>query len=148
MFLTTADMVTAFGEEEMLQIAGDGPRDGRTLDQAKIDDAIATAVSMVVGYVSPRWPDVTATSASTPMLKGFAADIARYRLRGKGGQQSAMSEVVQKRYDDAVLRLKDIAAGRLALDVVSSFGSAPSGEFAVSASVPASRASSVLEGFR
>lgn len=147
MFLTAAYMVTTFGEEEMLQIAGDGPRDGRSFDQAKIDEAIGTAVSLVVGYVSPRYPDVTTASVPTPMLQGFAADIARYRLRGKGGQQSAMSDVVQKRYDDAVLRLKDIAAGRLALDLASNSGSASSGEFAVSASVPVARAPSILEGY-
>lgn len=144
MLLTVADMVTIFGEEEMLQIAGTGPRDQRSLDEARIDEAVASAIAMVTGYVSARHPDVQ----ETPMLKGFAADIARYRLRGKGGQQTAMSETVQKRYDAAVARLKDISAGRLALDVPGGVDAPAGGEFAVSASMPAPRTPSVLDGWR
>lgn len=145
MLLTLQDMVTTFGEEEMLQIAGFGPRDQRSLDAPRIEEAIASAVAMVTGYVAARHPG----TVETPMLKGFAADVARYRLRGKGGQQTAMSEVVQKRYDDAIQRLKDIAAGRLTLDVPGGAGvAAQGGEFAVSARMPDGRVADALEGWR
>jgi phage gp36-like protein len=147
MLLTAEDMVVIFGEEEMLQIAGTGPRDERSLDQPRIDEAVGSAVAMVTGYVASRYPQVT----ETPMLKGFAADIARYRLRGKGGQQTAMSETVQKRYDDAIARLKDIAAGKLALDVALDGSGAAieavTSEFNVLSSIPAARAGRILEGY-
>jgi phage gp36-like protein len=148
MLLTVADMVTAFGEEEMLQIAGEGPRDMRALDTAKIEEAILHASGLVIGYVRDRWP---AAVDGTPMLKGFAADIARWRLRGRGGQQSAMNETVQKRYDEAVARLKDIAAGRLTLDVAATEGSDPvpaATELRITARMPPSRLPGILEGYR
>lgn len=145
--LTVEDMVAVFGEEEMLQIAGAGPRDYRELDRPKIEEAIAHAWSIVLGYVRDRWP---AAVDGSPLLKGFAADIARWRLRGRGGQQSAMNETVQKRYDEAVARLKDIAAGRLTLDIEPPGGSVPSdaaNEHRIVARMPPARAPGMLEGF-
>ena len=148
MLLTVEDMVTAFGEEEMLQIAGEGPRDMRALDRAKIEEALVHASGLAVGYVRDRWPQAT---DGTPMLKGFAADIARWRLRGRGGQQSAMNDTVQKRYDEAVARLKDIASGRLTLDVPMADGTGPSpasSEQRITASMPPARAAGLLAGYR
>lgn len=148
MFLTGADMVAAFGEEEMLQIAGLGPRDMRTLDEPRIVEAIIHAQGVVVGYVRDRWgKDQAETSA---MLKGFAADIARWRLRGRGGQASAMNEVVQKRYDEALARLKDIASGKLTLDIapVGDGALAAATELRVTTAMPPARAGGLLEGYR
>lgn len=148
MLLTVEDFVAVFGEEECLQIAGVGPRDFREPDRPRIEEALAHASAIVTGYVRDRWP---AALAGTPMLKGFAADIARWRLRGRGGQQSAMNETVQKRYDEAIGRLKDIAAGRLTLDLPPGAAGAPeaaANELAVSAAMPAARAPAALEGFR
>lgn len=145
--LTVEDMVAVFGEEEMLQIAGHGPRDFRELDRPKIDESIAFAVAIVTGYVRDRWP---AALAGTPMLRGFAADIARWRLRGRGGQQTAMNETVQKRYDEAIGRLKDIASGRLTLDSEPAGDGVPSdaaNEHRILAHMPPARAPGILEGF-
>jgi len=146
--LTVEDMVATFGEEEMLQIAGVGSRDFRELDRPKIEEALAFAVAMVVGYVRDRWP---AAVNGTSMLKGFVADIARWRLRGRGGQQTAMNETVQKRYDEAIGRLRDIAAGKLTLDIEPEPG-APvppdaANELRIIGHMPPARAASLLEGF-
>jgi phage gp36-like protein len=150
MLLTADQFVQMFGEEECLQIAGVGPRDHREVDLPRIDDALAQASAMVLGYVRDRWPQA---GAGTPMLRGFAADIARWRLRGRGGQASAMNETVQKRYDEAVARLKDIAAGRLTLDLSPPASGAPgvaeaANEQRVISAVPPSRRGAVLEGWR
>lgn len=145
--LTVEDFVAVFGEEEALQIAGTGPRDFRELDRPKIEEAISHAWSIVLGYVRDRWP---AASSGTPLLNGFTADIARWRLRGRGGQQSAMNETVQKRYDEAIARLKDIAAGRLTLDVEGQGAAGPSdaaNENRIIAHMPPARAPGMLEGF-
>jgi phage gp36-like protein len=148
MLLTVEDMVTAFGEEEILQIAGEGARDMRVLDRAKIEEALQHASGLVIGYVRDRWP---AAVDGTPMLKGFAADVARWRLRGRGGQQSAMNETVQKRYDEAVARLKDIAAGKLTLDlppVTAGEASPAASELRIISNMPPARSSKLLEGYR
>lgn len=148
MFLTVEDMVATFGEEEMLQLAGTGPRDYRTLDRAKIEESIDHAERTVRGYVIDRWP--SAFPDGTPLLKGFAADIARHRLRGRGGQQNAMNDTVQKRYDTAIARLKDLSQGRMTLDVPEGTAGAPeaSNELRVIAEMPGDRAPSILAGYR
>lgn len=146
--LTAEDMVTTFGEEEMLQIAGVGSRDFKELDRPKIQESLDFAIAMVVGYVRDRWP---AAVAGTPMLKGFVADIARWRLRGRGGQQTAMNDTVQKRYDEAIGRLNDIAKGRLTLDIAPEPGapvpSDAANELRIIGHMPPARASSILDGF-
>lgn len=146
--LTAEDMVTTFGEEEMLQIAGVGSRDFKELDRPKIQEALDFAIAMVIGYVRDRWP---AAVSGTPMLKGFVADIARWRLRGRGGQQTAMNGTVQKRYDEAIGRLNDIAKGRLTLDVPAEPGAAvppeAANELRIVGHMPPARAASILEGF-
>lgn len=149
MLLTVEEFVDVFGEEECLQIAGTGPREFRELERPRIEEALAHASAIVTGYVRDRWP---AAIDGTPLLKGFAADIARWRLRGRGGQQAAMNEVVQKRYDEALGRLKDIAAGKLTLDVDPNSANAAtindaSNEMAVHATPTTSRAALLLQGF-
>lgn len=150
MLLTVEEFVSVVGEEECLQIAGLGPRDDRVLDRARIEEAVTHATSLVFGYVVERWP---AAVAGTPLLKGFAADIARWRLRGRGGQQTAMNETVQKRYDEALGRLRDLASGKMTLDLPATSEGAPgaapdaANEFAVRACAPPARAAAALEGW-
>ncbi|QCI65633.1 DUF1320 domain-containing protein [Phreatobacter stygius] len=151
MFLTVEDMVATFGEEEMLQLAGTGPRDMRSLDRPKVEEAITHAVTMVQGYVRSRWPAVV--PGGTPMLQGYAADIARWRLRGRGGQQTAMNETVQKRYDEAIRTLRDIAAGKLTLDLdpatAAVTGAADAAnQLRVTGRMPDARTPGLLAGFR
>lgn len=148
MLLTVEEFVDVFGEEECLQIAGTGPRDQRELDRPKMEEAIIHASSLVNGYVIGRWP---AAVTGTPMLRGFAADIARWRLRGRGGQQTAMNETVQKRYDEAIGRLKDLQSGKLALDIKGGSATADAGagvDLRVEGSMPPMRYPSVLQGWQ
>ena len=147
MLLTVESFVAMFGEEECLQIAGVGSRDDRRLDYPKIEEALDHAGSLVLGYVRDRWP--SALDHSSPMLEGFAGDVARWRLRGRGGQQTAMNETVQKRYDEAIARLKDIAAGKLTLDLPASDADADAfNENRVSAVMPEQRTQRILQGYR
>lgn len=148
MFLTVEDMVATFGEEEMLQLAGTGPRDYRTLDRAKIEEATAHAEATIRSFVVDRWPD--AFPIGTPLLKGYALDIARYRLRGRGGQQAAMNDAVKERHDTAIARLKDLAAGRMTLDIAGTGTSVPppaANETRVLSIMPESRAERLMQGF-
>ena len=150
MLLTLEDFVTRVGEEECLQIAGKGARDMRELDAARIETELDAAAGVVAGYVLARYP--FAIDAPPEMLKGYAADIARWRLRGRGGQQSAMAEVVKQRYDEAIKALRDIAAGKLALDlgapgVGPADASAAGANTAFHASFPPSRVARIMEGW-
>lgn len=145
MFLTVDNLKAAFGDEELLQIAGLGARDGRVLDEVRLAEAIAAADGIVAGYIRPRYP----TLPVTPMLTGCAADIARWRLRGRGGQQTAMTDVVQRRYDAALAMLRDISSGKLALDADGSgvLTQAPQ-QFTVTSDPQVSPVPGLLEGYR
>lgn len=147
MLLTVNEFETIIGEPELLQIAGTGSREERARDEDKIMAALTFAEGIVNGYVRDRYPLILNGENRSAILQGFAADIARHRLRGQGGQQAAMNDVVQARHDEAIARLKDIAAGRLTLDFPSEkLGDAPR-DLAIHVATPAQRRDGVLSGF-
>lgn len=147
-YLTVAEMIRRLGPDETDQIAGTGLRGAREIDAALIADALRHADTLIDGYVRARYP---APFTIVPdLLKGIAHDIARYRLRTKGGQQSAMNELVQKQYDAAMAMLKDIAGGRITLDAHGDDAGLDRGTHAdaMRAGMPAARAPGMLEGWR
>lgn len=113
-YLTVDAFIAQVGEEEALQLTGDGLRDHRTIDRDRIVASLIHADSVIDGYVRARYPRRFAIVPD--VLKGIAHDIARYRLRSAGGQSSAMAEIVKQQFDEAMKLLRDIADGRLALD--------------------------------
>lgn len=146
---TIDDMIAHCGRDELLQVAGRGPRDGREIDTARVETALARAASTVVGYVRGRYPTITA-EALTPMLVGYALDLARHELRLMIGPSAAIAAEVKERADAAIARLKDISNGRLSLDVEpgTTTPAAPASELTVTAAMPASRTPGTLMGYR
>lgn len=113
-YLPVQEFVTRLGATEADGLLGQGPRDNRTLDLDRAVTILLAADNLIDGYISARYrrgfvkiPD---------LLKDIAFDLARYKMRGQGGQSSTMSEVVRKRYEDAIGTLKDISAGKITLD--------------------------------
>jgi len=105
-----ARFTTLVGEEELLQLAGDGRWNapgGPTLDEAKLVAAFDHANALVEGYARGRYPD----GVESTLLTEAAADIARYRLRSTVNA-TTVSKEVRDRYDDAMKLLRDIQSGR------------------------------------
>jgi phage gp36-like protein len=146
---TVDDMIAHCGRDELMQVAGTGPRDMRTLDTVRIATALTRAASTVVGYVRGRYPTITADTL-TPMLTGYALDLARHELRLMIGPSAAIAAEVKERADAAIARLKDISNGRLSLDVEpgTTTPAAPASELTVTAVMPAPRTSTTLAGYR
>jgi len=113
-YLDVDAFIARLGEEEALQLAGTGLRDHLVIDRDRMAAQLIHADGVIDGYVRARYPRRFAIIPD--VLKGIAHDIARYRLRTAGGQQSAMSEIVKQQNDEALKLLRDIADGRLALD--------------------------------
>jgi phage gp36-like protein len=105
------DLIDRFGDAELKQVA-DRNADG-VIDAAVVNAALADADLVIDGYVGKRY-DLPLASAPA-LLKTLACDIARHRLH-----KDAPPEVVAKNYDVALRQLRDIADGRLALDVAGS----------------------------
>ena len=154
-FLTVEMMVARLGEQELHQTAGTGSWNhpqGRTLDTARIDTAIAWADDIVSGYVLARhpWAADLAPAEQPSTLVDAALDLARFRLRDEGGNKSQVSEDVRTRYTDAIARLKDIQAGRFDLPAPASVGAAaPDGPIGQVLAAPGRRrAEALLDGWR
>lgn len=106
-YITYTDLVMAFGEDEILQLA-DRDRDGM-IDSGVIEDAMAFADSHIDSYLREKY---TVPLAVLPAnLKGFACDFARYRL-----YQDQPTQTVQNRYDVGCFYLKDVSRGLVNLD--------------------------------
>lgn len=146
-YLPVDAFVARVGPEEADQLAGAGLRGSRVLDRALIAAQLVHADGVIDGYVRARYPRRFVVVPE--VLAGIAHDIARYRLRAKGGQQTAMNDAVQKQYDEAMRLLRDIADGRLALDTDGNGDPDLGGAAAltVKGSMPPSRAHQMLEGW-
>jgi|SRR5690554_3473995 len=105
-YCNLADMKSRFGDAEMLRIA-DRDRD-KAIDTDVVDVALADASDEIDAYLSSRY--TVPMSPAPDLLKRLCADIARYRL-----YDERPLEEVEKRYEQAVKTLRDIANGRASL---------------------------------
>lgn len=118
-YCTLAALVERFGERELVDLTDRAEPPAGVIDQAAVDAAIADAGELIDGYVGTRHE---LPLASVPaLLTGLACDLVRLRLH-----KDAPPEAVQKAADAALARLKDIAAGRLTLQIA---GAAPAAAF-------------------
>lgn len=100
-----------YGLDELIQRTDKfAPYTGAVVD-AVLDRAIADAEGEIDGYVGARYA-LPLPAPVPPVLVSIACDITRYRL-----YDDAVTPVVRQRYEDAIARLKDIAAGRLTLGI-------------------------------
>lgn len=131
-YLTAADLVSRFGEEEVAQVAdrgtprvvtaellalaiADDPLAGWAAADvaavnaalAVIDTALADAQSAVDGYLSTRY--ATPLASVPPVVARLVADLARAYLHG-----DRASEPMAKARDAALALCRDIAAGKVA----------------------------------
>lgn len=116
-YATQQDLIDRFGEEELVQLTDRAEPPAGAIDATVIGKALADADDAVNGYLAVRYE---VPLASPPLvLNRMACDIARYYL-----YEDRVTEIVRKRYDDAVAYLKDVAAGKVVLGV-DALGEAP-----------------------
>jgi len=144
-YLTVDEFIARLGDEAM-QLAGRGLRDHREIDRDKLAAALTHADGVIDGYVKARYPRIFAIVPE--VLKGAAHDIARYRLRAIGGQQTAMAEAVKDQYGEAMKLLRDIADGRHVLDTDDDGEADNNNGNLMNASQPDARVPRMLDGFR
>ena len=81
-----------------------------TLNDIWIDEALATADDEINGYLSRRF--VLPLPSVPDLLKRQAIVIGFYWL---GDRDNQVTDLLQKRYDSAIAKVKEIAAGKLDL---------------------------------
>jgi len=80
---------------------------------------LARTASEVQGYVATRYPVGQAGTVPDQLLSAAAA-IARWRLLGSLPIRQLSTEHRKGEYDDAWSRLRDVSAGKFALDIPTS----------------------------
>jgi phage gp36-like protein len=101
-YITPQYFIDAFGDDELTQLTTDDT------DTDVFERAASDASSLVDGYLATRY---TLPLANVPALViGWTLDITRYRL-----WDERAPEQVQKRYDDTMAQLAQLAKGQLAL---------------------------------
>lgn len=107
-YASLADMQARYRPEDLLQLSDWD--DTGVLDAARIARALADAGALIDGYVSRRYGDRSALPVP-PLLTQFACILAFHILH-----RASAPDGVQKAREQTLASLRDIAAGKLAID--------------------------------
>ncbi|MCX5828758.1 MAG: DUF1320 domain-containing protein [Deltaproteobacteria bacterium] len=119
-YSTLTDIKKLLTEGKLIQLTDDENLKPATIDPAdpghapmigRVDEAIATADAEIDGYCAVKYT-VPFTSV-VPLVKGLSVEISIYYLY----KRRTVPEKVEKAYDKAVARLKDISRGLLSLGI-------------------------------
>jgi phage gp36-like protein len=106
-----ADMVTAFGESELIELTDRAVPAVGAIDVAVLTRALAAADALANNYLAVRY--TVPLSVVPAVLMEACCDIARYELtRGPGLRAT---EEIEKRYNQRVSWLRDLSAGKATL---------------------------------
>jgi phage gp36-like protein len=121
MYSTRDDIKKLLPEETIIQLTDDENLKPASIDPEnpahakiieRIDEAIETADGEIDGYCLSAGCAVPLTTVSR-LITGLSVEIAIYYLYAR----RTVPEKVEKRYDKAISKLKDISSGRLTLGV-------------------------------
>jgi len=107
-YSTLADIKNDISEAELIQLTDD--EGAGVVDEDKVTDAIADADSEIDGYLRGRYP--LPLSPVPRILKNLSVGIALYYLFHR---KQISSEVIDKRYENAVKLLVKISDGKVQL---------------------------------
>lgn len=117
-YAVLADLVSAFGEEELILLTDRVNVPPTAVDEAVAGRALDTANATVDSYLSVRYAlplaNTADTQAALTVLRGLVCDIARYMLT-----TVAPDDDVKQKYDAAMSRLRDFQRGVAVLPGVS-----------------------------
>ena len=105
-YCTQSDMVARFGADELIQLT-DRANVG-AIDAAVLAQAIADATAVIDGYLRSAYS--LPLLNTPPELVRVCCDLSRFYLFG-----DHVVEAVQKRRDEAMIWLRDVAAKRVSL---------------------------------
>jgi phage gp36-like protein len=108
-YCTLADIKAHLPDDDIIQLTDD--ENFGAVNQARVNEAIATADAEIDGYCAVRY--AVPLSPVPSLVAKLSVEIAIYYLHARRGAP----EKIEKRYDKAVSRLKDISRGLLTLGV-------------------------------
>lgn len=108
MYATQTDLEERFGLAELVMLTDRSEPATGEVDVTVVTRALTDADAEINAYLSARYPVPLAT-APTVVVR-IACDVARYFL-----YEDRVTDLVRKRYEDAVSLLKGIAAGKVSI---------------------------------
>lgn len=122
-YATLEDMVTRFGETEMIRISApdSGPLPDAP-DEESVTFALTDATATIESYLRPRYQLPIANPTSD--LIRAACHLARYDLASGGGREP--SDTMRKNRDEAIGWLKMLSDGRASLEGAAQIVASPS----------------------
>jgi phage gp36-like protein len=109
MYCTQSDIITAITEAIVIQLTDDD--NVGVVEDAHVTQAIQTADAEINGYCASRYAVPFATVPE--IVKALSIEISIYHLY----KRRTVPENIEKAYDKAIARLKDIARGLVTLGV-------------------------------
>jgi phage gp36-like protein len=108
-YAVVADLVTRFGERELIQLTDRSNPPADQVDATVAQPALDAAASLIDGYVGAKY---ALPLLSPPrLLTDLACDIARYRLYA-----DQAPEIVKDRHAQAIRTLEGISRGSVKID--------------------------------
>ena len=109
-YATQQNLVDRFGEQELIELTDRADPPAGAIDATVVAKALEDADGEINGYLAAKY---TLPLDPVPLvLQRLASDIARYFL-----YQDRVTDIVEKRYQDAIRFLKGVAAGSVSLGV-------------------------------
>lgn len=132
-YASVADMIAVFGEAEMIRLSAPEDRLDDGIQPEAIDRALIDAAAMIDGYLRGRHA-VPLADPVPPEIARACRILARYDL-GQGGQKTPSESMTRERAE-TIAWLRDIAAGRVELDVAAAPATATPGAARVTDRAP------------
>ncbi len=109
MYITLEDIKKLLPEEIIIQLTDD--ENTGAVNQARVDEAIKGADAEINSYCATKYAVPFTTVPD--IVKSLSVEIAIYNLH----KRRTISEEIEKRYDKAIAKLKDISRGLITLGV-------------------------------
>lgn len=115
-YIEVQDLIDELGENTLAELTDDGSGDEPEINEARVTKAIDAAQGVFDSYARSRY---TLPVRVTPMVKGLNLDLAIFNLYKSRATvaDGGVYTIRKNAADDAIKLLKDIAAGKAALDV-------------------------------
>lgn len=137
-YATQQDLITAFSQRELEQIAPDG---SGAISTVAVERALDSADALINSYIERAGYTVPLAEV-TDVVVSKALEIARFLLHDDRAPQT-----VRDRYDDAIRWLEQVAAGKAGLGVSAAKDSARSDNPVSMQSAPARFRRETSKGF-
>ena len=111
-YATQADMQTALGDDELIQLTDRADPPVGAIDAAVLTRAMEAADGEIDSYVASNGRYSLPLASVPAILRDCAVDIARYRLHDRG-----VPDRVKDAYKDRIAWLRDVAAGKASLGI-------------------------------